>query len=106
MIIFFGNSFFVVLAAFVLVLLAIGGAAAEWIAQYSAGVWGVLLLCWISYAYRTVISLRGRTESPKFLRILGLSHAIPQLAVIATGYGYFLGQIEKTGGVSSVVDIL
>ena len=106
MIFFFGSSFFVVLGSLILVLLAIGGAVAEWITRYSAGVWVILLLCWISYAYQTIISLRGRPETPKFSRILGLFHTIPQLAVIATGYRYFLGQIEKTGAVSSVIDIL
>ena len=106
MIFFFGSSFFAVLGTLILVLLAIGGAAAEWTTRYSAGVWGVLLLCWISYAYQTILSLRGRSDPPKFSRILGLLHTTPQFAVIATGYRYFLGQIEKTGAVPSVIDIL
>lgn len=106
MIFLFNGGFFTFLGVLFLVLLAIGGAAAEWVVRYSIGVWIVLLLCWALYAYRTIISLHERHENSKFSLTLGLLYAIPQIAVIATGYYYFVRLVDEEGAVSSVLDIL
>lgn len=106
MIFIFGSEFFTALGMLLLILLLMGGAVAEWIVHYSVGIGIVLFLCWIVYAYRTVVSIHARGEGHKFSLVLGLLHTVPQIAVIASGYYYFTKLYSQEGAVSSVLDII
>lgn len=106
MIIMWGSSFYSLLGGLALVLLAAGGAAAEWLARYALGVWVLLILCWTANTYQTIGSLRKRTEYGDWAVTLGLCHTVPQLGVFLAGYHYFLKELKKVDPASSALDIV
>ncbi len=101
---FFGTGFLWLLGGALLLLVLLGGVAAQWLVEYALGVGVVLFVFWLAHgASVTTDLLRDR---PRGLALsAAAAYCLPQVPVWLAGYDYLLREIEKVGTSSAVLDL-
>lgn len=101
---FFGTGFLWLLGGGLLLLVLIGGVAAQWLVEYALGVGIVLFVFWLAHGISVTASLL-RDRPCGLALTAAAAYCLPQVPVWLAGYEYLLREIEKVGTSSAVLDL-